>query len=208
MNGTTEHPIFYWHDSPGNTFRVDVGDADEAAECPHCVPVYSAETVDRLRARVAELEAARGEPGVWLRDQRGSYEGPETLDPMFYLGAADPGRGAHGATYSPFYPAPPVQARGEPVAYLHQVVCGDGEPDQALSFEPDNFPLSNVLGYRSLSHVPLYTTPSAPAVDVDAISDEALGKAWDIVRWRYDNEETSAIDDMRAALRAIFNKGE
>lgn len=59
MNGTTEHPIFYWHDSPGNRFRVDVGDADEAAECPHCVPVYSAETVDRLRARVAELEAER-----------------------------------------------------------------------------------------------------------------------------------------------------
>ena len=60
MNGTTEHPIFYWHDSPGNRFRVDVGDADEAAECAHCVPVYSAETVDRLRARVAELEAADG----------------------------------------------------------------------------------------------------------------------------------------------------
>ncbi len=43
-----------------------------------------------------------------------------------------------------------------PVAYLHQVVCGDGEPDQALSFEPDNFPLSGVLGYRSLSHEPLF----------------------------------------------------
>lgn len=56
MNGTTEHPIFYWHDSPGNRFRVDVADFDEAAECPHCVPVYSAETVDRLRARVASLE--------------------------------------------------------------------------------------------------------------------------------------------------------
>lgn len=61
MNGTTEHPIFYWHDSPGNRFRVDVGDADEAAECPHCVPVYSAETVDRLRARVAELESQPAE---------------------------------------------------------------------------------------------------------------------------------------------------
>ena len=60
MNGTTEHPIFYWHDSPGNRFRVDVADFDEAAECPHCVPVYSAETVDRLRARVAKLEAADG----------------------------------------------------------------------------------------------------------------------------------------------------
>ena len=57
MNGTTEHPIFYWHDGYGDRFRVDVADFDEAAECPHCVPVYSAETVDRLRARVAELEA-------------------------------------------------------------------------------------------------------------------------------------------------------
>ena len=168
----------------------------------------AAEQIDRLRARVAELEAARGEPGVWLRDQRDSYEGPKTLDPMFYLGAADPGRGAHGATYSPFYPAPPVQARGEPVAYLHQVVCGDDEPDQALSFAPDNFPLSGVLGYRSLSHVPLYTAPPAPTVDVDAISDEALNAAWSYIIFNAENEQTEAVYDMRAALRAIFNKGE
>lgn len=45
----------------------------------------------------------------------------------------------------------------EPVAYLHQVVCGDAEPDQALSFEADSFPLSEALGYRSLSHAPLFT---------------------------------------------------
>lgn len=57
MTDITDTPIFYWHESPGNRFRVDVADFDEAAECPHCVPVYSAETVDRLRARVAELEA-------------------------------------------------------------------------------------------------------------------------------------------------------
>ena len=71
MNGTTEHPIFYWHDSPGNRFRVDVGDADEAAECAHCVPVYSAETVDRLRARVAELEAVKygSNPSMVLLDE-------------------------------------------------------------------------------------------------------------------------------------------
>lgn len=50
-------------------------------------------------------------------------------------------------------------ARGEPVAYLHQVVCGDGEPDQALSFAPDNFPLAGILGYRSLSHEPLFRAP-------------------------------------------------
>ena len=108
--------------------------------------------IDRLRARVAELEAAKGEPGVWLRDQRGHYEGRETLDPMFYLGARNPGRGANGATYSPFYAAPP-----------------------------------------------------APRVDVDAISDEALNAAWSYIIFNAENEQTEAVYDMRAALRAIFN---
>lgn len=50
----------------------------------------------------------------------------------------------------------PSTAGAEPVAYLHQVVCGDGEPDQALSFAPDNFPLAGTLGYRSISHQPLF----------------------------------------------------
>ena len=115
----------------------------------------AAAEIDRLRARVAELEAAKGEPGVWLRDQRGHYEGRETLDPMFYLGARNPGRGANGATYSPFYAAPP-----------------------------------------------------APRVDVDAISDEALNAAWSYIIFNAENEQTEAVYDMRAALRAIFNKGE
>ena len=65
MTDITDTPIFYWHESPGNRFRVDVADFDEAAECPHCVPVYSAETVDRLRARVAELESL--DRGGWVR---------------------------------------------------------------------------------------------------------------------------------------------
>lgn len=38
---------------------------------------------------------------AWVRDQRGDYEGRETLDPLFLLGSLDPGRGANGATYSP-----------------------------------------------------------------------------------------------------------
>ena len=29
----------------------------------------------------------------------------------------------------------------------------------ALSFEPDNFPLAGTLGYRSLSHEPLFRAP-------------------------------------------------
>ena len=60
MTDITDEPIFYWHDGHGATFPVDIADYDEAADCPHCKPVYSAETVDRLRARVAELEAADG----------------------------------------------------------------------------------------------------------------------------------------------------
>lgn len=76
----------------------------------------------------------------------------------------------------------PAPVTAEPVAYLHQVVCGDGEPDQALSFAPDNFPLAGTLGYRSLSHQPLYTAP-APARQAfslqtrDAIRDAALEEA-------------------------------
>lgn len=55
---------------------------------------------------------------------------------------------------------------GEAVAWLHEVVGDDGEPDQALSFAPDNFPLQGVAGYRSVSHRPLIygdTTPQPRA---------------------------------------------
>lgn len=101
-------------------------------------------------------------------------------------------------------------AKGEPVAFLHQVVCGDGEPDQALSFAPDNFPLAGALGYRSLSYVPLYT---APRVDVDAISDDLIDEATTaFIAFVGDHggilDTKNYRDDMRAALRAIFNKGE
>lgn len=66
----------------------------------------------RLRAAVQSLTAPQpaaqpapvaqpDEPVAWVRDQRGEFEGPQTLDPMFLLGSEDPGRGRHGATYSP-----------------------------------------------------------------------------------------------------------
>lgn len=46
---------------------------------------------------------------------------------------------------------------GRAVAWLHQVVhCDDGEPDQALSFTPDNFPFGDTGLYRSLGAQPLY----------------------------------------------------
>lgn len=62
------------------------------------------------------------------------------------------------------HPVEAIQPTDEPVAYLHQVVSGDGDPDQALSFAPDNFPLSGTLGYRSLSHQPLFLAPVGGAL--------------------------------------------
>jgi len=62
-----------------------------------------------------------------------------------------------------------------PLAYLHTVVSGDDDPDQALSFSPDSFPLEGTCGYRSIGSVPLYGIPPstygvvAPAETTDDI---------------------------------------
>ncbi|HEY8878257.1 MAG TPA: hypothetical protein VIN03_11875 [Roseateles sp.] len=63
----------------------------------------------------------KGTPVAWLRDQRGEFEGPQTLDPMLILGATRPAPGMHGATYSPVYDEPasspaPVEWIGTPLA--------------------------------------------------------------------------------------------
>lgn len=50
----------------------------------------------------------------------------------------------------------------QPAAWLHEVVAGDGEPDQALSFSKDNFPLEGVVGYRSIGCEPLYRAAVEP----------------------------------------------
>ena len=139
----------------GNSDRREIARAHEAEFREAFKQAEAdADEIDRLRARVAELEAAKGEP----------------------------------------------------VAFLHQVVCGDGEPDQALSFAPDNFPLAGVLGYRSLSHEPLYTAPPAPTMDVDAISDEAIERAERAV-WSECGRCVNA-KLIRTVAGAIFNKGE
>lgn len=91
-----------------------------------------------------------------------------------------------------------AQGSGEPVAWLHQVTTGDGEPDQALSFAADSFPLEGVVGYRSLSSVPLYThPPQAQAVVTESMVEAAL-HAWDEKEW---DERVC----MRAALTAALN---
>lgn len=67
------------------------------------------------------------------------------------------------------YRAPSHAASTAPVAYLHQVVSGDGEPDEALSFAPDNFPLYGTLGYWSVSHEPLFTATQAAQLTEDEL---------------------------------------
>jgi hypothetical protein len=49
----------------------------------------------------------------------------------------------------------------EPVAYLHEVVGGDSDPDQALSFSKDSFPLQGVGGFESVGCRPLVFGDSA-----------------------------------------------
>lgn len=63
----------------------------------------------------------------------------------------------------------------EPVAWLHDVVATDGEPDHALSFAPDNFPLQGVGGFRSIGCQPLYTQAAIDAAVAEARAETALG---------------------------------
>lgn len=61
-------------------------------------------------------------------------------------------------------------ADAKPVAWLHDVVQDGDEPDQALSFYRDSFPLEGVGGFRSIGCVPLYPhpAPAAPQAMEDA----------------------------------------
>lgn len=67
-----------------------------------------------------------------------------------------------------------VTSQQKPVAYLHQVIQGDGEPDQALSFESDSSPLSEALGFRSIACEPLYKSQAA-AQDVAGLVEALEG---------------------------------
>ena len=96
--------------------------------------------IDRLRARVAELESARGEPVAWMNPYGGTLQ---------------------------------VRITG--------------------------------LEYEKYT-IPLYTAPPAQAVDVDAISDEAIEQGCEAM-WAH-SYRIADPGSMRAALRAIFNKGE
>jgi hypothetical protein len=65
--------------------------------------------IDEAIAALAASEAQPAEPVAWLRDQRGLYEGPATLEPLVLLGPLPPG-GCRRASYSPLYAHPPTPA--------------------------------------------------------------------------------------------------
>ena len=97
------------------------------------------------------------------------------------------------------------EARGldwpEPVAYLHDIVAADGEPDQALSFAPDNFPLMGVGGFRSVAYRPLYTADQMrEAIAAERERSHELLQAADHIH--------AGLDAELAALRAAVNESE
>jgi len=71
-------------------------------------------------------------------------------------------------------------AEAKPVAWLHDVVQDGDEPDEALSFYPDSFPLENVGGFRSIGCKPLFAAPAAPQAEPkrEPLSDGQLDAAF------------------------------
>jgi hypothetical protein len=67
-----------------------------------------------LAAAASAVPQAQAVPVAWLRDQRGAYEGPAALEPLFLLGWNPPGPG-RAATYSPLYAAQPAAPTSQPV---------------------------------------------------------------------------------------------
>lgn len=83
-------------------------------------------------------------------------------------------------------------ARGEPVAWMNPY--GGTLQVRITGLEYEKYT------------IPLYTAPPAQAVDVDAISDEAIEQGCEAM-WAH-SYRIADPGSMRAALRAIFNKGE
>jgi len=60
----------------------------------------------------------------------------------------------------------------ESVAWMHDLVSSDGDTDYALSFAPDNFPLQEFGGFKSVRVSPLYTHP--PKREWVGLTDEEM----------------------------------
>jgi hypothetical protein len=88
----------------------------------------------------------------------------------------------------------------EPVAWMHTVVANDGEPDHALSFATDNFPLQGVGGFKSVQVQPLYTHP--PKREWVGLTDEELNSIYE----KHHNQYAECISPNFGYERAIEAK--
>lgn len=80
---------------------------------------------------------------AWLRNERGDFEGQQTLDPLVMLGEPV-AVGHHGATYEPLVTRASARARigvleAEKAALIEQ--CAEVCDRLALESEPDDFAL-------------------------------------------------------------------
>lgn len=92
-------------------------------------------------------------------------------------------------------------ARGEPVARCTQYLPGSDCP------APQSCRENGCSAIERMS----YTAPPAPTVDVDSIPISRLISGLETLHRRVEQRESDGVatpSDMRAALHAIFNKGE
>lgn len=61
-------------------------------------------------------------PVAWLRQQRGAFEGRQTLDPLFVLGDFRPRNFLNGATYEPLYDQSALDAKDVEIDRLRAIV--------------------------------------------------------------------------------------
>jgi len=103
----------------------------------------------------------------------------------------------------------------EPCAWLHDVEADDGEPDQALSFSADSFPLESVGGFHSIQCSPLVRLADAQVV-IERLTAERDAAVADARRYRwlrdhaqgeivFDNTESQRDGGHHFALRVPFD---
>jgi len=96
----------------------------------------------------------------------------------------------------------------EPVAWVHDVVAADNEPEQALSFAPDNFPLMGICGFRSVACRPLYTADQMREAIADELERQTKPPKWWTCPTHGDAKATAwgcpeCVREMRDELAAL-----
>ena len=166
------------------------------------VLIDAADEIDRLRARVAELEAQRDAAFKMSRCECDSDEACRNLAALHWKVAeleTEKENFDHAKSYIVDLEAKIVEleaARGGPVAWMLKTGHGTAFATVKPECEIDLW-------------VPLYIAPTALVVDVDSISDDRIKKG--LMAFYGDDAVNKAdslvgaILDMRTAIRAIFN---